>query len=260
MNNKKDLQSSKDTRKITIDKVGVKNIRYPIIVEDRQNQSQATVAELDIYVELLHEHRGTHMSRFIEVLTHFHKDNLIARLPDFLLEIKKALCADSAYTSLRFPYFIEKIAPVSKIPSLLAYDCFFEASYQKDYSLTIGVHVPITTLCPCSQEISDYGAHNQRSIVTVKVTLQDFIWIEEIIEIVESCASCEIFSLLKRSDEKYVTEKAFDNPRFVEDLVREVTLRLKDDKRISEFMVESENFESIHSHNAYACVKVGDKS
>ncbi len=259
MTNEIDLQSSNDTRKITIDKVGVKNIRYPIIVDDRTSKSQSTVAELDIFVELLHKHRGTHMSRFIEVLTHFHKENLIAKLPDFLMEVKQALQADSAYTSLRFPYFIEKHAPISEIPSLLAYDCFFEASYQEDYSLTIGVHVPITSLCPCSKEISDYGAHNQRSIVTVKVTIDDFIWIEEIIELVESCASCEIYSLLKRSDEKYVTEKAFNNPRFVEDIVREVTLRLKDDKRIRFFSVESENFESIHSHNAYACVKMRNK-
>jgi GTP cyclohydrolase I len=254
MKNKLDLQSLKDERNITIDKVGVTNIRYPIVVDDRINQTQATVAELDIFVELLHEHRGTHMSRFIEVLTHYHKENLIQKLPDFLLEIKKSLQAETAYISLRFPYFIEKTAPVSKISSLLAYDCFFEAVYSKEYQLTIGTHVPITSLCPCSKEISHYGAHNQRSIVTVKATLQEFIWIEEIIEIIESCASSEIYSLLKRSDEQFVTEKAFDNPKFVEDIVRDVTLQLKDDERIKEFTVASENFESIHSHNAYACI------
>jgi GTP cyclohydrolase I len=254
MQNKRDIQSLRDERNITIDKVGVKNVRYPIVVEDRSNETQETVAELDIFVELLHEHRGTHMSRFIEVLAHYHKENLIANLPDFLQEIKSSLQADSAYVTLRFPYFIEKIAPVSQIPSLLAYDCFFEASFQENYLLSIGVEVPLTSLCPCSKEISSYGAHNQRSIVTVKVTLKDFVWIEEIIEIVEQCGSCEIYSLLKRVDEKYVTEKAFDNPRFVEDIVREVTLKLQDDERILEFTVSSENFESIHSHNAYACI------
>jgi GTP cyclohydrolase IB len=254
METNQDIQSQKDRRNITIDKVGVKNIRYPIVVEDRANKTQATVAELDIYVELLHEHRGTHMSRFIEVLNQFHQENLIAKLPEFLAEIKRSLQAEAAYVSLRFPYFIKKAAPVSKITSLLSYDCFFEASFLDEYQLTIGVHVPVTTLCPCSKEISSYGAHNQRSNVSAKVELNDFIWIEEIIEMIESCASCEVYSLLKRVDEKFVTEKAFENPRFVEDMVREVTVKLQQDRRIKAFTISSENFESIHSHNAYACV------
>ena len=254
MKDKIDVQSLKDKRNITIDKVGVKNVRYPIIVEDRINQIQNTIADIDIYVELPHHHRGTHMSRFIEVLNNFHKENFIHNLPEFLKEIKSALNADAAYTVIRFPYFIKKQAPVSKTESLLSYNCFFEAFLKDEYELTIGVEVPITTLCPCSKEISEYGAHNQRSMVVLKVNFTEFVWLEELIEIVESTASSEIYPLLKREDEKYVTEKAYNNPVFVEDIVREITLILNKDNRIKFFQVESENYESIHNHNAYACV------
>ena len=255
MKDKIDVQSLNDKRNVAIDRVGVKNVRYPIVVEDRENKIQHTVANIDIFVDLPHHHRGTHMSRFIEVLNRFHKESFIDKLEDFMLDIKTSLDADSSYSIIRFPYFIKKKAPVSNIESLMSYNCYFEASMDEKFSLIIGAEVPVTTLCPCSKEVSDYGAHNQRSIVSVKIKADDFIWIEEIIDIVESCASCEIYSLLKRSDEKYVTEKAFDNPRFVEDIVREVTLKFKADKRIKGFSIESENFESIHNHNAYACVK-----
>lgn len=254
MKNKRDLQSMPDNRNITIDKVGVKNIRYPIIVEDRANKIQNTVADLDIYVELPHDHRGTHMSRFIEVLNHFHQDNLIPRLPEFLGEIKTALKADAAYTMIRFPYFIRKIAPVSRISSLLAYNCLFEASMKDAYQLSIGVEIPVTTLCPCSREISERGAHNQRSLVNIKVSFREFIWLEELIEYAESSASADIYPLLKREDEKFITEKAYDNPVFVEDLVRDITIKLQNDHRITAFQVKSENFESIHNHNAFASV------
>lgn len=256
MKGKVDIQSLKDHRKITIDKVGVKNVRYPILVEDRENGSQNTVADLDIYVELLHQHRGTHMSRFLEVLNHFHKENFIENLPEFLTKIKSELNADAAYVNIAFPYFIKKNAPVSKTSSLMSYNCFFEASYKDKYKLNIGVQVPVTTLCPCSKEISDNGAHSQRSLVQVKLEYTGFIWLEEIIEVVESSASCELYSLLKRVDEKYVTEKAYDNPRFAEDIVREITTKLQKDDRISWFKVESENMESIHNHSAYACVEM----
>jgi GTP cyclohydrolase I len=232
----------------------VKNVKYPIIVADRTNEIQNTIAELDIYVELPHNHRGTHMSRFMEVLNHFHKENLIEKLPEFLNEVKFALQADAAYTNIQFPYFIKKKAPVSGIESLQYYVCTFEAAMRDEYNLTIGVEVPVTTLCPCSKEISDDGAHSQRSKVTVKVKFQDFVWLEELIELVESCASCDIYPLLKRVDEKYVTEKAYDNPAFVEDMVRDVTIKLQSDKRITSYQVESENYESIHAHNAYAYV------
>ncbi|MCD4796276.1 MAG: GTP cyclohydrolase FolE2 [Candidatus Cloacimonetes bacterium] len=255
MKDKIDIQSQEDKRKITIDKVGVKKVRYPIIVEDRINGIQNTVADMDIFVELPHHHRGTHMSRFIEVLNRFHKENFIKKLPEFLEEVRNALNADASYVQIRFPYFINKIAPISGIKALLSYNCFFEASLKKDFKLIIGVEVPVTTLCPCSKEISDYGAHSQRSLVVVKLSFDEFVWLEEIIEIVESSASSGVYSLLKRVDEKYVTEKAYDNPVFVEDIVREITLKLESDNRIKWFKVESENLESIHNHNAYACVE-----
>lgn len=255
MKDKIDIQSQEDKRKITIDKVGVKKVCYPIIVEDRINGIQNTVADMDIFVELPHHHRGTHMSRFIEVLNRFHKENFIKKLPEFLEEVRNALNADASYVQIRFPYFINKIAPISGIKALLSYNCFFEASLKKDFKLIIGVEVPVTTLCPCSKEISDYGAHSQRSLVVVKLSFDEFVWLEEIIEIVESSASSGVYSLLKRVDEKYVTEKAYDNPVFVEDIVREITLKLESDNRIKWFKVESENLESIHNHNAYACVE-----
>lgn len=251
-----DLQNQSDSRQIRIDKVGVKGIRYPITVEDRQNQIQHTVADLNIYVELSHDRRGTHMSRFIEVLNHYHQDLIVSQLDKFLQETKQHLHAEAAYVDINFPYFIQKRAPVSHITSLMSYDCFFSASYRDEYELWIGVKVPVTTLCPCSKEISERGAHNQRSEVTIRVQCSNFIWLEELIAIAEEAASCDIVPLLKRRDEKYVTEKAYDNPRFVEDIVREITQVLNRDERIKSFYVESDNFESIHNHNAYAMVLV----
>lgn len=247
-----DLQSQTDPRNIVIDKVGVKGLRYPIVVEDRSSGTQHTVADLNIYVELPHHMRGTHMSRFIEILHHYHTEALIGNLPDFLAELKASLKAEAAYIDISFPYFVNKKAPVSGIESLLSYDCVFTASLCDDYDLLIGVIVPVTTLCPCSKEISLAGAHNQRSLITIKVSYTGFVWLEELIEIAESAASCEIYSLLKRVDEKYVTEHAYENPKFVEDIVREIALKLQDDPRIKSYYVESENAESIHLHNAYA--------
>ncbi len=252
---KADIQSQQDERNITIDKVGVKNIQYPIVVEDRMKEIQHTVADLDIYVELPHTERGTHMSRFIEVLNRYHEDTFINNLEPFLEDVKKALNADAAFTRIRFPYFVRKKAPVSGIESILSYNCIFEASSKGDYRLDIGVEVPVTTLCPCSKEISDYGAHNQRSKIRIKVSYTDFIWLEELIEYAESSASCEIYSLLKRVDEKHVTEKAYDNPRFVEDVIRELAQKLQGDTRVTYFRIEAENMESIHNHNAYACIE-----
>lgn len=254
MKNKVDIQNLEDERNVMINKVGVKDVRYPIIVDDRENGTQNTIADLDIFVELPHNHRGTHMSRFLEVLNHFHKENFIGNLKEFLREVKLELNADASYVNISFPYFIKKIAPVSKTSSQMSYNCFFSASLNKAYNMIIGVEVPVTTLCPCSKEISDHGAHSQRSQVMVMLKYNGFIWLEEIIELIEASASSEVYSLLKREDEKYVTEKAYNNPRFVEDIVREVTLRLRDDERITWFKVESENYESIHNHSAYACV------
>jgi GTP cyclohydrolase I len=257
MKNTIDIQNLNDTRKVTIDKVGVKGVKYPIIVEDRTNETQHTIADLDIFVELPHHHRGTHMSRFIEILNEYHQRNVISEIENFVLETKKRLDADSAFVNIAFPYFINKTAPVSAIKSLMSYDCFFIASHRDEFEMQIGVKVPITTVCPCSKEISEYGAHNQRSIVTVTIKYSEYVWLEELIEIVEAAASCEVYSLLKRSDEKYVTEKGYDNPKFVEDIVRDVVVELRKDKRITDYSVESENFESIHNHSAYASVTSG---
>ena len=250
-----DIQSQKDYRQVAIDKVGVKNIKYPIVVEDRRFKTQNTVALIDMFVDLPQEHRGTHMSRFLEVLNSYHKENLIDSLEALLGDVKRQLNSQKAYIRIRFPYFIEKVAPVSKITSLLDYECVFEACLTDVYEFKLGVTVPITTLCPCSKEISAYGAHNQRSYVTVTVLYNAFVWIEELVDIVEKVASSEIYPLLKRPDEKYVTERAFNNPAFVEDIVRDVTLVLRDDERIVWYRVESENMESIHNHGAYACVE-----
>ena len=249
-----DLQSQSDSRRISIDKVGVKGIRYPIVVEDRANKLQQTVADLNIYVELHHSRRGTHMSRFVEVLNRYHRDSIIGQLDKLLLEVKTLLKADAAYIDISFPYFIKKNAPVSKIASLMDYQCFFHASYAEDYELWIGAVVPVTALCPCSKEISEAGAHNQRSLVTIKLRYTGFVCLEELIAIAEEASSCPVYPLLKRRDEKYVTETAYARPRFVEDIVREVTQRLESDPRVLEFYVEADNFESIHNHNAYAMV------
>ena len=249
-----DIQSQLDIRNIKIDKVGVKGVRYPIIVDDRKNGTQHTVANLDIYVDLHHSKRGTHMSRFIEVLNRYHQDNLISNLHNMLYELKSSLKADAAYIDISFPYFIQRKAPVSQIPSMMDYQCSFSASLTQAYNLWIGVLVPVTTLCPCSKEVSAAGAHNQRSHVIIKVRYSEFIWLEELIAIAENAASCPIYPLLKRRDEKYVTEKAYANPKFVEDIVRDVTQVLEQDERILEFYVESDNYESIHNHNAYAVV------
>ena len=248
----RDVQSQPDNRKVCIDQVGVKDVRYPIIVSDRANGTQSTVATLSISVDLPQQHRGTHMSRFLEVLSHFHQETFIDNLPQFLHEVRRALDADRAFVHIEFPYFVRKTAPVSGSQSLQVYDCWFDASLGQSYDFVLGVDVPVTTLCPCSREISERGAHNQRSHVRVQLTYDPFIWLEEVIEMVESCASCQIWPLLKREDERWVTEAAYDNPRFVEDIIREVTLKLQAEPRVQSFVVESENMESIHSHNAYA--------
>ncbi len=251
----KDIQSGFDRRNETIDKVGVKNLKYPIILQDRSTGIQSTVADIDFFVELPHHHRGTHMSRFIEVLNSFHREDIIDYLPRLLAAIKEKLLADRAFIKLRFPYFISKQAPVTSIESLMSYNCFFEASLTDEYQLTIGADVPVNTTCPCSKELSDYGAHNQRSIVSIAVTYQDFVWLEDIIEYAERVSSSQLYSLLKRPDEKYVTERAYEHPKFVEDIVRDLSILLKKDDRITTFKVSSENMESIHNHNAYASIE-----
>jgi GTP cyclohydrolase I len=252
----KDVQSQPDYRNIDIDKVGVKNIRYPITVLDRANGSQQTVASINLYVNLPHHYKGTHMSRFIELLSEYSNNINIRNIPDILEAMKQRLNAESAHIEVEFPYFIEKPAPVSGASGLMEYSVAFRGSLNGDgLDLVVEMGVPITTLCPCSKEISRAGAHNQRGIVRLAVRFRRFIWIEDLIQLVESSASSEVYSLLKREDEKYVTERAYDNPMFVEDVVREVARKLEADPNIVWYAVDSENFESIHNHSAYAYIE-----
>ncbi len=251
----KDVQSSRDLRNIPIDKVGIKGIRYPIVVLDRKNKKQATVAEVSMYVNLPHDYRGTHMSRFVEVLNMFKGEISYKTLGVILQSIKDKLNAERSHIEFSFPYFMKKKAPVSGQESLMSYQCLIEGSFSNHLNITTSVSVPVHTLCPCSKEISDYSAHNQRGYVTITVGMTRFIWIEDIIEIAEESASSPLYSLLKREDEKYITEYAYNNPRFVEDVVREVAIRLEKLEGVRFFSIEAENMESIHNHSAYARIE-----
>jgi GTP cyclohydrolase IB len=253
-----DIQNQKDHRRIEINKVGVKNIRYPITVLDKAKGFQHTVASVNMYVGLPHRFKGTHMSRFVEILNKYKGHIAIKTFSTILTEVKRKLKAETAHLEVEFPYFIEKEAPVTKSRSLMEYICRFCGSSNEEDDFYVGIVVPITTVCPCSKEISQFGAHNQRSLVTVNLRFKKFIWIEDIVQLVEDCASCDLYSILKRPDEKFVTEKAYENPMFVEDVVREIAKRLKKDVNITWFTVESENFESIHNHSAYAYVERGN--
>ena len=250
-----DLQQSRDERNIPIDKVGVKNIHYPIVVLDKSKDRQHTVASINMYVDLPHHFKGTHMSRFIEILNEHHGEISIEGIDAILVEMKERLEASSAHLELEFPYFIEKRAPVSGARGLMEYQCRMLGSLGEAGDFILGVTVPVTSLCPCSREISARGAHNQRSAVTVQVRYRDHIWLEDLIDWIEACGSAPVYSLLKREDEKAVTEQAYDNPRFVEDIVRAVTEKLQSIENITWFRVECENFESIHNHSAYALVE-----
>ncbi len=251
-----DIQNQRDHRRVEINKVGVKNIEYPIMVLDKRNKVQHTVGKLNMYVNLPHHFKGTHMSRFIEILNEYRGTINIKAISTILVKMKEKLNAESAYLEVEFPYFIEKRAPVSGAKSLMGYTCRFLASLTNGHhSLIVGITVPVTTLCPCSREISERGAHNQRSLVSVHVTFKKFFWIEDLIRIVENSGSSAVYSLVKRSDEKFMTERAYENPMFVEDVVRNIALKLQSHPNITWFNVESENLESIHNHNAYACVE-----
>ena len=250
-----DIQNHKDHRNIDIDQVGVKGIRYPITVLDKNNGKQQTVAKINMYVNLPRHYKGTHMSRFVEVLNEHSKRVSLQNFSEILDEVKSRLNAESAHMEITFPYFINKMAPVTGSEGLMEYKCTFKGYLNKGIDIVTIIHVPISTLCPCSKEISDFGAHNQRGIVTLQVRFKKFIWIEDLIKLVEEAASSEVYSVLKREDEKFVTEKAYQNPMFVEDIVRDIALKLNDDSNITWFAVESENFESIHNHNAYAYIE-----
>jgi GTP cyclohydrolase IB len=251
-----DIQNSRDTRQIPINKVGVKDILHPAVVKDRSGGEQHTVGRLNLYVRLPQHFKGTHMSRFIEILNQYEREISVRSFHEMLYEIRERLNAETCHVVMNFPYFMEKTAPVSGVKSLMDYKVGFIGELDRDrLQISIKVEVSATSLCPCSKEISDYGAHNQRSLITVTARLRDFIWIEELIEIIEQEASCDLYGILKRPDEKFVTERAYDNPKFVEDIVRDVAGRLNDEPRISAYVVESENFESIHNHSAYAMVE-----
>jgi len=251
-----DVQNTPDVRHIAIDKVGIKSIRHPVKVKDKTGGEQHTVAVFDMYVHLPHNFKGTHMSRFVEILNMNERAISIESFETILKEMVKRLEAESGYIQMTFPYFINKAAPVSGVQSLLDYEVSFIGEIRDGkIDTTVKVLVPVTSLCPCSKKISNYGAHNQRSHVTISALINDFIWVEDLIRVVETQASSELFGLLKRPDEKYVTEHAYDNPKFVEDMVRDVAAQLNAEKRIDKYIVESENFESIHNHSAYALIE-----
>ena len=251
-----DVQGTADTRELAINKVGIKDIRHPVIVKDRSDGQQHTIATFSMFVFLPHQFKGTHMSRFVKILNDHEKEISYTSFNEMLKEMAELLEAESGYIEMNFPYFVNKQAPVSKVESLLDYEVSLIGEISSGVSSTrIKVQIPVTSLCPCSKSISDYGAHNQRSHVTVNAKIIGFIWIEELIDIVEQQASCELYGLLKRPDEKYVTERAYDNPKFVEDMVRDIAGELNKDDRIRQYVLESENFESIHNHSAYALIE-----
>ena len=257
-----DVQNSADTRHLPINKVGIKAIRHPVKLLDQSDGVQHTIATFNMYVELPHNLKGTHMSRFVEILNEHETEISVESFESILREMVRRLEADVGHVEMSFPYFINKTAPVSGVKSLMDYEVCFAGEVRKDgsYKQTTKVVVPVTSLCPCSKKISERGAHNQRSHVTITATTNDFVWIEELVRMVEDKASCELYGLLKRPDEKYVTERAYDNPKFVEDMVRDVAAVLNADPRIDAYVVESENFESIHNHSAYALIERNKKA
>jgi len=251
-----DVQNSADTRQLAINKVGIKAIRHPIKVQDKSTGVQHTIAVFNMYVGLPHNFKGTHMSRFVEILNSHEREISVESFPVMLRDMLVKLEAETGHIEMNFPYFINKTAPISGVQSLMDYDVTFIGDISDgEIATSVKVVVPVTSLCPCSKKISEYGAHNQRSHVTVTARTNDFMWIEEIVQLVEQEASCELFGLLKRPDEKYVTERAYDNPKFVEDMVRDVAARLNAEGRVDSYVVESENFESIHNHSAYALIE-----
>ncbi len=255
----KDIQKEPDFRNIPIDKVGIKNLRYPITVFDKSKKSQPTVALINMYVDLPHNLKGTHMSRFVEMLHLFKSEVSLKTFSIILEQMKTHLEASASHIEMSFPYFVEKISPVSKVPGIMDYQCRFigTSDFNGQIDLVSEVKVPITSVCPCSKEISDAGAHNQRGEVCLQVRFKKFFWIEDMIKMVENAASCEVYSVLKRVDEKYVTEKGYNNPKFVEDIVRDVAHELIIDDNIVWYSVSAENFESIHNHSAYAYIESG---
>ncbi len=253
-----DVQGRADTRQLPINRVGIKEISHPVRVKDRSAGEQHTIASFNMYVSLPHNFKGTHMSRFVEIL-HAEREISVESFRSMLRTMTERLEADTGHIEMSFPFFVMKKAPVSGVESLMDYRAGLIGEHRRGSTeMWVRVTVPVTSLCPCSKKISAYGAHNQRSHITITAKLRSHMWIEELIEIAESEASCELYGMLKRPDEKYVTERAYDNPKFVEDMVRDVARRLNDDGRVAAYVVEAENFESIHNHSAYARIE-GDE-
>jgi len=252
----KDVQNLQDNRNVDIQKVGIKNLNLPLIVQRKNNSDQVVSAIAKVSVSLPRHYKGTHMSRFVEVLTEWQNKELLGvDIKGCLEKIIKNLNAKSGELEFRFTYFINKKSPIKKMSAPMGYECSFEGRIiGGEYKFILGVVVPVTTLCPCSKEISENGAHNQRAMINVKVSYDESeqIWLEDLIELVESCASCPLYTLLKREDEKFVTEKAWENPKFVEDVLRDVVVKLRKHPIIEEFEVDCEAFESIHNHSAWA--------
>ena len=253
-----DKQSERDHRELRIDKVGVRGLQFPIQIRDKAHAVQNTIATISMAVDLPKEFKGTHMSRFLEVLNAHGSVVHVNNIPDILYAMRDKLNAQTAHLEMEFPFFLTKTAPVSGMESVMNYTAKFDATalgQEIDFILTVKANV--TTLCPCSKAISRFGAHNQRGTVTVQIRSRNAIWIEDLIELIEASASSELYSLLKRQDEKAVTERAYENPVFVEDLVRNVALKLNAHPDVTWYKVEAENHESIHNHNAYACIEKG---
>lgn len=252
----KDIQNLKDNRNVDIQKVGIKHLELPLIIQRKNSSNQVVCAKARVNVSLPRDYKGTHMSRFVEVLTEWqHKNLLGVDIKGCLEKIIKNLDAQSGELEFKFTYFIDKKSPVKGMVAPMSYHCSFEGRIEDgDYKFILGVEVPVTTLCPCSKEISENGAHNQRAFIKVRVSYDESeqVWIEDLIDLIESCASCPVYPLLKREDEKYVTEKAWENPKFVEDVLRDVVVKLRNHNIINEFEVECEAFESIHNHSAWA--------
>ncbi|MCB0219950.1 MAG: GTP cyclohydrolase I FolE2 [Chrysiogenetes bacterium] len=256
-----DVQGAADARRIPINRVGIKDIKHPVQVQDRSEGVQHTVADFNMYVSLPEHFKGTHMSRFVEILNGHERAISVESFREMMTEVCERLESKDSHIEMSFPYFVDKAAPVSGMRSLMDYHVSLIGEVRDGKACDkLRVLVPATSLCPCSKNISDYGAHNQRAHVTVTVETSDFVWIEEIIELVEKQASCELYGVLKRPDEKYVTERAYDNPKFCEDFVRDVAAQLEKDERIQAYTVEVENFESIHNHSAYAMIEVDKRT
>jgi len=251
-----DVQGRADTRQIAIDKVGVKDLNHPVRVKDRAGGEQHTIASFNMSVYLPHNFKGTHMSRFVEILHEHERELSVDSFRVMLRDMAKRLDAETGHVEMSFPYFIMKQAPVSGVKSLLDYRATLIGEVRAGQVTTwLKVVVPVTSLCPCSKRISEYGAHNQRSHVTITARIDGHVWIEELVDVAEQEASCEVYGILKRPDEKFVTERAYDNPKFVEDMVRDVAARLNADARVRAYTVEAENFESIHNHSAWALIE-----